>query len=498
MSEKKHIDRIFQERFKDFEETPGAHVWSTIEAALDKKEKKERTLLPIWWKLGGVAAVLAIAFLLFYAPESSPKFPENNIIVTPENGSSVPDNSNKEPNEELTPPVEITDRHKDYNNSEIRTSEDPVNKQPSISSDAVNYTSSESNAISTNKNNKVHVAATDFKKSPVKHNDINKVYSDPSDAVAETISEEQSSEKITSEPGVIDTKAVKKALEHPVSNAVSQQESSKSDTSVPPEKKSLLEAVEKDEETAEEKKVEIANSKRWSVRPNIAPVYFDSFGQGSPLDASFVDNSKSGNVHMSYGVNVAYEINKRFSIRSGVNKVTFGYDTNEIAFSPSHQSIASFDHITVSGEMKMAVFDKNTQYVGDALASAEISAKTVRFDGVMTQELGYIEVPLEMEYRFIDKKLGLRVIGGVSSLFLTDNEILLASEDRKTSMGKANNVNNVNFSTNVGIGVDYNVSENLKLNVEPMLKYQLNTFSDGSGNFQPYSLGVYTGFSFRF
>ena len=37
MSDKKHIDRIFQEGFKDFEAVPSDAVWKNIEAKLAKK-----------------------------------------------------------------------------------------------------------------------------------------------------------------------------------------------------------------------------------------------------------------------------------------------------------------------------------------------------------------------------------------------------------------------------------------------------------------------------
>ena len=35
MKEKKHIDRLFQEGFKDFEATPSDVVWKNIEAQLN-------------------------------------------------------------------------------------------------------------------------------------------------------------------------------------------------------------------------------------------------------------------------------------------------------------------------------------------------------------------------------------------------------------------------------------------------------------------------------
>ena len=55
MKEKKNIDRLFQEKFKDFEVHPSEQVWKNIVAA--KKKKEDRKIIPIWWRLGGVAAV---------------------------------------------------------------------------------------------------------------------------------------------------------------------------------------------------------------------------------------------------------------------------------------------------------------------------------------------------------------------------------------------------------------------------------------------------------
>ena len=58
MNEKKNIDRLFQEKFKDFEVSPPDFVWENIQEAL--QEKKKRRVVPLWIRLSGVAAVLAI------------------------------------------------------------------------------------------------------------------------------------------------------------------------------------------------------------------------------------------------------------------------------------------------------------------------------------------------------------------------------------------------------------------------------------------------------
>lgn len=39
MRDNKHIDRFFQEKFKDFEVAPQPEVWQRIETHLDKNKK---------------------------------------------------------------------------------------------------------------------------------------------------------------------------------------------------------------------------------------------------------------------------------------------------------------------------------------------------------------------------------------------------------------------------------------------------------------------------
>ena len=94
--------------------------------------------------------------------------------------------------------------------------------------------------------------------------------------------------------------------------------------------------------------------------------------------------------------------------------------------------------------------------------------------------------------------MGFSIIGGFSALFLSNNEIYSVNKGQGSLLGKATNVNNTSYSANLGLGLDYKISKKVKLNLEPVFKYQLNTFNNTSGDFKPYFIGVYTGFSFKF
>jgi len=270
-----------------------------------------------------------------------------------------------------------------------------------------------------------------------------------------------------------------------------------------PIKKSILDVIN-DLHDLEKEKTDIADVpfSRWSISPNASPVYYNAFGDGSPIHSNFADNTKTGDINLSYGVNIGYDLSKRLTVRSGIHRVDFSYSTKDIAIVPS---IDGPELTTIDFGINNAEFNiqdrqapQNQTFSQYQLPSVESSIFQKQIEGDLNQRMSFIEVPVELKYAVVDKKIGINVIGGVSTLLLTENSIILDSPELLTELGEATNVNDVSFSTNIGFGVDYKFSDQLEFNLEPMLKYQLNTFSGNTGNFNPYSVGVYTGVSFRF
>ena len=96
----------------------------------------------------------------------------------------------------------------------------------------------------------------------------------------------------------------------------------------------------------------------------------------------------------------------------------------------------------------------------------------------------------------------IRVFGVVLlfgfTLFLTQNDVSLISAQRDMKIGEASNLNNIHLSSNIGLGFKYSFSKSFEANMEPMFKYQINTYRNNAGDFKPYYMGVYTGISYRF
>ncbi|MRI01029.1 hypothetical protein GH721_10860 [Kriegella sp. EG-1] len=496
---KKNIDKLFQEKLKDFQEMPEEHVWNSISASLDKK--KSRKIIPFWWQLGGVAAVLAVFFAVYNpSNDKTTNTPAVTDIenVTPENPTN--NINSKDIQFEEEPEDQIKIANTDFDTSSPKTKTDTTrkaiisakqnaDKQSDFKTSQNKTTTTQLAAATSAKNdNSEHIQVetnTNIKKDISTNNDDGLAVND-----SKIPKEDKSRTNLTT------NELPKNSIEESLSKASEKKNIENADDK---RKKSIFDEIEK--ETENEQALAENSTSKWSVGANLAPVYFNSFGEGSSIDPSFNNNSKSGIVNMSYGLSIAYDVSNKLSIRSGVNKVNYGYNTNEVEFSPSLQGSLSSRlnnvNYTESAE-NIAVGNKSENVASLANRSSDVISNNSSRNGVMAQEFGYIEVPVELDYALVENRFGVNLVGGVSTLFLTNNSVALNSSDEIIELGEANNLNSVNFSTNVGFGLNYKFSTKVRFNVEPVFKYQLGTFSDTSGSFNPFSIGVYSGLNFKF
>ncbi|MGK4566655.1 hypothetical protein [Flavobacterium sp. 3HN19-14] len=180
-----------------------------------------------------------------------------------------------------------------------------------------------------------------------------------------------------------------------------------------------------------------------------------------------------------------------------MQKLNFNYNTNDVVFYAGLGAQA-FNNISPAGNAAfLEVMSKNAA-LSMGLVPDQADALQEVSTGVMTQRMGYIEVPLELSYKLIDRKFGVSLIGGVSTLFLNENQVTVESSTASAVLGKANNLNDVHFSSNLGLGFKYSFWKAFQFNFEPTFKYQINTFNKNAGNFKPYFIGLYSGVSFSF
>lgn len=579
MSDKKHIDRIFQEKLKDFEVSPNPELWTKIQNELNIENTQPKKVIPVWLRLASIAAVIALLVTIgsfVFNGESDKDLPVTNTVNTNSINSSQDDSYDKNSNsEELKTNIPIDnpetstanlddkDTFQDDSNgssinsntskSEVLESEKTSNSKvasndnrvdPTKNNDGLNSntetshsnvttrTASLSDGNSKASNNKVNskenaasngmINTADFKNSentsninktrtasnsntPNTTNDIkNKVSSSSEVNTTKTVQSESNPE--------LDTDATNRALgKENTQDAIAlnamkgddphnekeKEESLKVGDSLNSESPSIEEAIAQAEELneKEEEKEKLVN--RWQVYANVAPVYYNSLGEGSHIDEQFVSNSKSGETNMSYGVNVSYALSKKLAIRSGVNSLDLSYDTDNVILYESPSGNSNTNPVNPLRNINLAPESQSL----NALSGQNLGFQQIISDlsnAAISQRLSYYEVPVELEYKLVNNRFGINLIGGLSTFFLNNNEVYSEFEEYTTYIGEANNINNVSFSTNLGVGMNYSFSEKFRFNLEPTFKYQLNAFNNTSGDFRPYIIGVYTGFSYKF
>lgn len=501
MKQRNNLDDIFKDKLKNYQAPPDDAVWNKIQASLNEKKKKR--VIPIWWQIGGVAAVLLITLLVFNPFKSSELIEEEQLRITStkelDEVKTIEDDSlvNKDS-------ILVID-YTSTNNTQHRTEDNPTVKQGAYTSKPYNKSSKKFTNLNSKTSGIVNQEKKQLSNAPLNGSannpTVNAIVSNQDKNTPRNLVEEKTNQnKIT----IKNSEQVLPSVDNPNTNkttAIVQIDKETSEDKLDKaekDKKSIYDVLKEQEEKAITK---TNSDKKWSIGPSIAPVYYNSLGEGSPIHSAFVSNTKSGNLNLSYGLTVSYSINKKLQLRSGIHKVDYGYDTNEVAFSPNARafSVGQIENINYENTARSIVVTSSKNNVSAIKDNPEIASNEVApLEGSMAQQMNYLEVPMELNYVLIDKKFGLNLIGGFSSLFLLDNAVSLESNNLVTAVGEANNVNDINFSTNIGIGLDYKISPALKFNLEPMFKYQLNTFENSAGNFKPYAVGVYSGLQFRF
>ena len=513
MNEEKNIDRLFQEKFKNFEVAPNDAVWDRISESLPKKKKKRR-VIALWWQVGGVAAVITL--LLTVGTSLFNSSHDNEVVPTIVDTEKTEGNSKKD--------TELKSSNGD--NNSLNNNKQNINVADSNEEELSNPTGNEKSSteqgnrkeLTSSKTNKSNAVADSnenkTKATSNSHKSLTELNNEDNNSTVAS-NNENSENKLKDE--IINDSEMKSVIENTVGNknsAVTDNTSSngtennkeelEKNTSLKEdnEKESILDAIadnSNNEENIDEKEKEDEQN-RWSIAPNVAPVYYSSLGQGSSIDQQFNNNSKSGNINMSYGITGSYAVTSKLKVRAGINRVNLSQSTSNV-FALSGSEFASRNaEVSIMGNINPRDGFENISLMSTNMFDRSTTPEVFnsRSSGNIDQRFGFIEVPLELEYRLLDKKFGINVIGGFSTFFLNQNEVYADIDGASTLIGEANNMNSTSFSANFGLGFDYSLSKQWNFNLEPQFKYQINTFSNTSGNYRPFFIGLYTGLSYKF
>jgi hypothetical protein len=257
-----------------------------------------------------------------------------------------------------------------------------------------------------------------------------------------------------------------------------------------------------------------ARVNKWSIGAMITPAYYSRFDLSSNDAASEIVKSEEAAFSYSGGVMFAYNLNRRFSVQTGISYSSIGQRIDGVtAYSGFGKYLDSkgesqFGVVTSSGTISSR---NNDIYLTDNNSGARVMTmyKTEVFDPVknglsyinssLTQNFNYLEVPVMLKYKLIDRNIGLKVIGGVSYNILVNNSAYTTSGGSKYFIGKTEGLSPVTLSSSLGMGMEYNFSGKLSLNLEPTFRYYITPLGGLAGStIHPYSLGILSGISYKF
>ena len=267
---------------------------------------------------------------------------------------------------------------------------------------------------------------------------------------------------------------------------------------------------------------ETAKKSRWLVGAQVSPAYNVSRSSHAKAYASNMLNASSNPVDLGGGISVEYKKGKRWSLQSGVYYSGMGQSSGNT--SNSNQNVANSP--VVGSDHGKEYFNTNVNIdawtskmainstagviefssVPDGIVlGTNLEDKTMTSSAVVVsdarfiQNFEYIEIPLYVRYTLIDSKFDVEMMGGFSSNVLVGNQTFMESNTGKSLVGSTQDMETMNYSGTLGIGLKYGLSKRLYLNVEPRVKYYLNSLNGNSAvSYKPYTVGVFTGLSYEF
>ncbi|OFY64256.1 MAG: hypothetical protein A2V64_03570 [Bacteroidetes bacterium RBG_13_43_22] len=253
---------------------------------------------------------------------------------------------------------------------------------------------------------------------------------------------------------------------------------------------------------------------RWSISALISPTYQSHFISGENEAVSQAMASEQTVLSYSGGLALSYKINRRLSIQSGLYYSAMGKELTGIAAYSGFE-----DHFYTKGSPNFTVLTSNGPvytsnndiFLTDGLSTDRIQTNyninvfdpvkesLTYLDNSIHQNFSYLELPVILRYKIVDKALDFNIIGGLSSNLLVNNAVYASSDGSRTTVGATDGLNLLTFSSSLGMGMEYNFSNNLSLNLEPTFRYYINPFNEIPGmKIHPYSFGIFSGISYKF
>jgi hypothetical protein len=466
-----NIDHIFKEGLIGLEVTPPPEVWEGVHGRIQRKSRK----IPLFYSVAAASVLLFIlagsAWLLFFSQPETVDIAE----MTPA------------PEETIIPPSNVEDETGQQEPA-ITLTEEPqtgMEKQAVETSPLASLSKTDRDAIA---------RVEDTAKPPEQQK---------SDEIAQ-YRETQVPVRTEPAPGFI---ASKSDLHLPITQPVTTLSLSGDE---PSRENTVSLPVEMPLDLLKEE------APKWSVGGQFSPIYsFRYIGQNSlDSDRNSYNSNENGMFAYTGGLHIQYNANPKIKIYTGIYYSRMGQQIDDIQVYTSANKGPI--NLPIKGNLEINNSIGSITSRNDILYFQDQSGFRIEpyflsetFDPVkeglipmnadIIQSLDYLEIPLIIRYKLIDKRVDLNILGGVSTNFMVRNEAYASYEGSKIHIGETNGLKTINYSSTLGLGLEYNLTETISLSLEPAFKYYINSINRSDYiNTHPYSIGIFTGLSYIF
>ena len=215
---------------------------------------------------------------------------------------------------------------------------------------------------------------------------------------------------------------------------------------------------------------------------------------------SYSSNQMDGLMNVGGGLKLSVSANKRFSVQTGLFYSRMGQKTSGAGSGVRAMMLPSLQHSDRMIATPLGNIKTRTQ--GVAYRSPEailLSSLNSSSSETIEQTFGTLEIPLHVRYLLNNNKVLFAVSGGVSGNFIVNNKVFLRNGRDKEYIGSTEDIRNFNISTDIGLGMEYPVTSNIRIMIEPGFKYFLQSLSRNDDiDFKPYLFTFSTGIGIRF
>jgi hypothetical protein len=254
----------------------------------------------------------------------------------------------------------------------------------------------------------------------------------------------------------------------------------------------------------------------WSIGSEVAPLYSYRTIESDYKDKTdYLNSTEQGLVALAGGLRAGYSASRRISVESGVYYSRYGQEKSNgkittASYSGINQDPVKFLSIPNStGTIYQPGHDSYEAIISETTHSAADLSKYTGFPafsylnaGNASEEMkavqyfDYLELPLNVRYKVVDRKFNFSVVGGMVTNFLVNNGVRIESAGN-VETAKTKDISKINYQASVGLGFGYPLFSKMTISLEPRFRYYLNPIYDKL-DVHPYSFGLFAGISYSF